>query len=270
VGRIGKLRLAGLLLSVALLVGACDHRAEPSRTPGRAPATSAATLAAPTTAPLDKPCLRGVGSARPLRFRTSAGATLVGVVLGRGRTGLVLAHGRGDDLCTWLPWGQRLAQQGYQALAFDFEGFGGSRRGSGSDARLDTDVAAAVEQLRRRGADRIVLIGSSMGATAALVAATRIRPPVAGLVSLSGPAAFGAVNAWRAMPRLRVPVLFVAAADDQPFVGAARAMHRRIRVTDKRLLIVQHGHGTNLLAYRDQGPRVLAAMHRFIADHTGR
>jgi hypothetical protein len=44
-GRIGKLRLAGLLLGVALLAGACDHRAEPSRTPGRAPATSAATLA---------------------------------------------------------------------------------------------------------------------------------------------------------------------------------------------------------------------------------
>jgi hypothetical protein len=47
-------------------------------------------------------------------------------------------------------------------------------------------------------------------------------------------------------------------------------MHQRARATDKRLLIVQHGHGTNLLAYRDQGPRVLAAMHRFIADHAGR
>ena len=77
-----------------------------------------------------------------------------------------------------------------------------------------------------------MLIGSWMGATAALVAATRIRPPVAGVVSLSGPGAVGAVSAWTAMPRLRAPVLFVATADDQPFVGAARAMYRRARAAD--------------------------------------
>lgn len=107
------------------------------------------------------------------------------------------------DLCTWLPWAQRFPQRGYQALAFDFEGFGGSRRGSGPDARIDTDVAAAVEQLGRRGADRIVLIGSSMGATATLV-------------------------------------------------------------------VVRHGHGASMLAYHDQGPRVLATVHRFVAEQTGR
>jgi len=192
-------------------VGACDRHAGTDETPGQAAATSAPALAAPTSAPLDKPCLEDVGSARPFPFPTSAGAMLVGVALGHGRAGLVFAHGRGGDLCDWLPRAQEFARQGYHALAFDFEGFGDSRPGSKPDARrLETDVAAAVQQLRRRGAERIVLVGSSMGATAALVAATRIRPPVAGVVSLSGPGAFGAVNAWAAMPRLRVPVLFVA------------------------------------------------------------
>jgi pimeloyl-ACP methyl ester carboxylesterase len=256
-----------LLLSVALLAGACDH---PREGPSHASATSAASSATPTTASPAKPCLREARSARPFWFRTSAGARLVGVALGRGRTGLVLAHGRGQDLCEWLPRAQAFAAQGYQALAFDFEGFGGSRPGSGPDARIDTDVVAAAAQLRRRGADRIVLIGSSMGATAVLAAATRIRPAVAGVVSLSGPAAFGAVNAWAAMPQLRVPVLFVAAADDQPFVGAARAMYRRVRVADKRLLIVRRGHGSTMLAYRDQRPKVLAAVQRFIADQARR
>jgi hypothetical protein len=47
------------------------------------------------------------------------------------------------------------------------------------------------------------------------------------------------------MPRLRVPVLFVAA-------------------TDKRLLIVRHGHGATMLAYREEGPKVTAAVRRFI------
>jgi pimeloyl-ACP methyl ester carboxylesterase len=230
----------------------------------------AAGRAAPTTAPPDKPCLREVRSARPFWFRTSAGAMLVGVVVGHGRTGLVLAHGRGGDLCEWLPRARGLAEQGYRALAFDFEGFGDSRPGAGADARLDTDVVAAAQELRRRGADRIVLIGSSMGGTAVLVAATRIRPPVAGVVSLSGPAAFGAVNAWRAMPRLRVPVLFVTAADDEPFLGAARAMYRRARAADKRLLIAGRGHGSGILAFPDQGPKVLAAVRSFIGDQVRR
>ena len=133
----------------------------------------------------------------------------------------------------------------------------------------EMEVAAA-GQLRGRGADRIVLVGSSMGATAVLAAATRIRPPVAGVVSLSGAAAFGAVNAWAAMPRLRVPVLFVTADDDEPFLGAARAMYRRARSADKRLLVAHRGHGSIILAFPGQGPRVLAAMRRFITDQTGR
>jgi hypothetical protein len=61
------------------------------------------------------------------------------------------------------------------------------------------------------------------------------------VISLSGPRAFGAVHAWRAMPRLRVPVLLVAAADDEPFAGAARAMY-----------------------HRTARPRVTAAVRRFI------
>jgi pimeloyl-ACP methyl ester carboxylesterase len=177
-GRIGKHSLAGLLVSLALLAGACQS-------PGQT--TQAPNLATSSTAPLGKPCLGEAGSARPFRFRTPAGAVLVGVVLGRGQSG-------------------------------------------------------------------IVLVGSSMGATAVLSAATRIRPPVSGVVSLSGPGAFGAVSVWQAMPRLRVPVLFVAAADDEPFAGAARAMYRRAGAADKRLLIVRHGHGSTMLAYRDTGP----------------
>jgi alpha-beta hydrolase superfamily lysophospholipase len=55
-----------------------------------------------------------------------------------------------------------------------------------------------------------VLIGSSMGGTAVLSAATRIRPPVAGVASLSGPSTFGGVDARAAIARLRVPVLLVA------------------------------------------------------------
>jgi pimeloyl-ACP methyl ester carboxylesterase len=263
-GAAGHLRRR-LLLVVALLAAGCGGA---DRGGG---AGGAASTAAPSTtaAAAAKPCLRGAASATPVRFTGGAGAALVGVVLGRGRTGLVLGHQVGSDLCEWLPQAQTFADQGYQVLAFDFAGYGDSRPGSGPDAGVDADVVAAAGQLRHRGADRIVLIGSSMGGTAVLSAAARIRPPVAGVVSLSGPAAFQGVDAGAAVARLRVPVLLVAAADDHPFVDDARAMYRAAPVGDKRLLVVGGGgHGTSLLEFGSDAPKVQAAVRRFIAGHT--
>jgi pimeloyl-ACP methyl ester carboxylesterase len=72
-----------------------------------------------------------------------------------------------------------------------------------------------------------------------------------------------------AVSRLRVPVLFVAAADDHPFVDDARAMHCTAAVADKRLLVVPGGgHGTSLLEFDEDAPRVLGVVGKFIADHT--
>jgi pimeloyl-ACP methyl ester carboxylesterase len=201
------------------------------------------------------------------QFPTSDGASLVGLVLGSGRTGLVLGHQLGSDLCEWLPQARSFARRGYRVLVFDFAGFGDSR--PGQDSRVDNDVIAATAELRGRGADRVVLVGSSMGGTAVLSAATRIRPPVAGVVSLSGASGFGGVLAEAAMARLRVPVLFVVAADDQPFTEQARLMYRAARAADKRLLVVPGGgHGTSLVEFGEDAPQVLAAVRRFIAGHT--
>jgi pimeloyl-ACP methyl ester carboxylesterase len=270
---LARYRRAGLvLLAVTLLAAGCGGTGEvgPTR---QASTSSASTLAAaPSTAVATaKSCLQDAEQDQVFRFATTAGATLVGVVLGSGRTGLVVGHQVGSDLCEWLPQAREFASRGYRVLAFDFAGFGDSQSGSGPDARADTDVVAAAEQLRRRGAAQIVLIGSSMGGTAVLSAATQIRPPVAGVVSLSGPASFQGVDAGAAVSRLRVPVLLVAGADDQPFVNDARAMYRAAPVRDKRLLVVPgSGHGTSLLESGEDAPRVLAAVRGFVADHTRR
>jgi pimeloyl-ACP methyl ester carboxylesterase len=253
------------LLVVLVLVAGCGNGGDAG---GQAPATAAPTTAPATTAAAAaKSCLEESEREQAFSFTTGAGATLAGVVLGSGRVGLVVGHQHGSDLCEWLPLARELAGRGYRVLAFDFAGSGDSRPGPG-EVRVDDDVVAAAEQLRRRGAERIVLIGSSMGGTAVLSAATRIRPPVAGVVSLSGPASFQGVDAGAAVERLRVPVLLVAAADDQPFADDARAMYRAAPVRDKRLLVVGGGgHGTSMLEFGDDAPRVLAAVRKFIADH---
>jgi pimeloyl-ACP methyl ester carboxylesterase len=234
---------------------------------GTASPPSSAGAPPTTAAVIDKPCLEAVEATRVFRFPTADGATLVGLTLGRGRTGLVLGHQLGSDLCEWLPQARSFARRGYQVLVFDFAGFGDSR--AGPDSRVDTDVVAATAELRRRGVDRVVLVGSSMGGTAVLAAATRIRPPVAGVVSLSGPSGYGGVEAGAAMARLRVPVLFIVGADDQPYREQARLLYRAARVRDKRLLVVPGGrHGTSLLEFGEDAPRLRAAVRRFVAEQT--
>ena len=252
-----------LAVVTLVLASACGGPGDGERAEG--PATTASTVASPASAA--RPCLRDAEAAAAFRFPTSDGASLIGVVLGSGRAGLVLGHQLGSDLCEWLPQAREFARRGYQVLVFDFAGFGASR--PGPDSRVDNDVIAATAELRRRGAERVVLVGSSMGGTAVLSAATRIRPPVAGVVSLSGASGFGGVEAGAAMARLRVPVLFVVGADDQHFTEQARVMYRAARVADKRLLVVPGGgHGTSLVEFGSDARRVLAAVRRFIAGHT--
>jgi pimeloyl-ACP methyl ester carboxylesterase len=258
-------RGAWALLAALMLAAGCGDGQEAGRA-GQAPATT--TAPATTMAAASKSCLDAAEQDKLFRFTTSDGATLVGVVLGRGRRGLVLGHQLGSDLCEWLPQARAFAKRGYQVLAFDFAGFGDSQHGP-ADGRVDTDVVAAAAELRRRGTDRIVLIGSSMGGTAVLSAAARIRPPVAGVVSLSGPSTFGGVDATAAMARLRMPVLLVTAADDHPFLEQARELRDAARIRDKRLLVIPGGgHGTSLLEFGEDAPRVRAAVQGFIAEQT--
>ncbi len=248
---------------LALLVAACGGAGGGEPRGGETPSTTTAVISKSS-------CLQGAEAAQAIRFQTTAGASLAGVLLGSGRTGLVLGHQNGSDICEWMPQARSFAAGGYRVLVLDFEGFGDSQPGSGPDARLDVDVVAAAGELRQRGADRIVLVGSSMGGTAVLAAATEISPPVAGVVSLSGPAEFHGVDAAAALPRLRAPVLFVASADDQPFADDARAMYRAAPVRDKRLLVVPGGaHGTSMAEFGAEAARVKAALETFIADHAG-
>jgi pimeloyl-ACP methyl ester carboxylesterase len=262
------MRVAIAVLGLVLLA-ACDGGSGDRAGNGQAATVPPASSTPPTTADIAaRPCLRAGEASRVFRFTTGDGATLVGLVLGTGRTGLVLGHQLGSDLCEWLPQARAFARDGYRVLVFDFAGFGESR--PGPDGRVDNDVVAATAQLRRRGVDRVVLVGSSMGGTAVLSAATRIRPPVAAVVSLSGASGFGGVDATAAMARLKVPVLFVVAADDPPFTEQARLMHRAARARDKRLLVVGGGgHGTSMVEFGEDAPRLLATLRRFIADHTG-
>jgi pimeloyl-ACP methyl ester carboxylesterase len=163
-------------------------------------------------------------------------ADLDGVVIGEGANGVVLAHQLHSNLCSWLPFAKRLAAAGMRVLAFDFP----------STSDLDRYVLAAVAELKHQGVHSIALAGASMGGTAVLVAASH-DSKITRVASLSGLRDFEGLDAGRAVPRLHVPMLFVAGKEDSPYVDDARAMYRAA-TGDKKLLVVPGSdHGTDLL-----------------------
>ena len=205
-------------------------------------------------------CVRASDRATNVSFQAASGARLKGAVLGRGSTGVVLAHTTSADRCQWLPFARELAKKGYRALVFDMRGYGTSTGLTNTDPHLD--VIAAAAELRRRGAKKIVLAGASMGGTGVVAAAPVIRPAVSGVVELSAPTAFSGATLGGG-EEAQAPALFVAGRDDGDFAAATRAIYKAAATKDKQLHIAPSSwHGVDLLAIPSVKKLVLGFLQR--------
>jgi pimeloyl-ACP methyl ester carboxylesterase len=226
-------------------------------------AVSAASAAPQRT---EHSCVRG----GELWFYAADGTKLVGHRFGKGTTAVILAHQSEGSLCDWVPYARRLASQGYFAFPVDFRGYGFSQVRSGSAAnRFAGDLAAATKALRKLGKRKVFLAGASMGGIASLVAGVNVTPAVDGVVSISAPARFRGMDALKTVPRLRVPVLYLAAEGDDnagyDFSKDAEAMHEATAAADKRLELVPGSlHGIGLVA---GSARAKTAVESFLKGH---
>ena len=224
-------------------------------------ATAAAGRPAATIHP---ECVKAADQARTVSFRTTDKVRLAGVVFGKGRRGVVLAHQSRGDLCTWVPFARTLARAGYLALPFDLRGYGKS--GSGKRPDFQIDVAAAGRALRSAGAKTVVYLGASLGGTASL-AATPLAPEPDGVISLSGPAAFGNLDGTAAVGRVDVPLLLVAARGDTAFSGDQKTVYDAAVTLDKQVALVSgFDHGVDLLTGEARS-RVKSLVLGFLRKH---
>jgi len=229
----------------------------------------AGALASTATAGVDRAgysCVAGPD----VSFRAADGTKLVGHIFGNGRNAVILGHQSNGSLCEWLAYARRLARLGYTAFAIDFRGHGLSQQRAGAAGnRLASDLDAAVKLVRKRGKQKVFLVGASMGGIASLVAAANVKPAVDGVVSVSAPARFMGMNATATAPRLRVPVLYLAAEDDDnagyDFSEDARELHAATRAVDKRLQILPgSSHGVALVS---GSPRAKSLIETFLKGH---
>ncbi|MBN1335041.1 MAG: alpha/beta hydrolase [Deltaproteobacteria bacterium] len=126
--------------------------------------------------------------------------------------GVVLVHGEGRSAADWRFLAQRLSSAGMAVLALDLRGHGTSARAGralpGDDwTPAVADVQAGLHHLRRKGIQKLALVGADVGANLALAAAVD-APDVQAVVLLSpglvlhGVPADTAVKAYGARPLL--------------------------------------------------------------------
>jgi dienelactone hydrolase len=281
--RRGRWITAGLA-TLALVVTACSGSSDSGANGGAA--AQATTTTAAALQPLEQPasrCGTAATNATLVRFQAADGTSLDGVLVGSGPAGVVLAHQYPSDLCGFWPFADYLAKRGLRAFAIDLRCFGRSAcPGGDARGRVVDDLDAAVAELRRRGVTRVGLVGASMGGAAVLIAGTRIKPPVAAVVSLSGErdptSLVGGIslNAGAVVDQLRVPTMFVVATNDRYVpVGETRAMYQAVKTKGKRLEVLSGDfdglHGWELLrnpATGEQFGPVAAKVAAFLTTHT--
>jgi len=210
------------------------------------------------------------GGARPgapetIEIEAPDGGVVSADLYGEGGRGVVLAPGARFRKESWEEQARALADAGFRVVAIDFRGRGASR-GPGDDdphaARLELDVLAAARFLRAHGALSVAVVGASLGGFSAARAAIAAPGEIDRLVLL-------AASPVEAPERLPGRKLFIVARDDpgpggRPRLEAIRDQHARAP-EPKELLVVEGGAHAQFLFGTDEGPRVLAAILRFLA-----
>lgn len=220
-----------------------------------------------STSPYDG-CVRP-GQGTIVTMTASDGQRIKGALLGTGTAGVVLGHQGNRNLCSWLEFAGDLAGRGYQALAIDFRGYGGStlRGGATKQTASDKDIGAAVGELRRRGATKIVIIGASLGAIGGVVAAADIQPLVQGVVQISGPRSCCGLDAGSANALLRVPILFVVTKGDAEVYEPIKQMYEETGSKEKKLVEYDGiDHGTGILDGAN-GDKLRAELIAFVTKY---
>jgi pimeloyl-ACP methyl ester carboxylesterase len=250
-------RLALALAGTAVLLTGAAQAASTQDTPPPSPADACGSSA-------------NVLGAQSSWLRTSDGTRIYAVHAGGGTTAIVLAHEAQSDICEWLPYAKTLVDAGFRVLAFDFRGYGRSDSPRRNRLSLGNDLAAAVGAVRGDGANRVFLLGASMGGGAVVQNTSRLA--VDGRISLSGTRLWRGygVNNPAGVRRLREPFLYVGSRRD-PIVPLSEALRifRRVGSRDKRTAIYRgSAHGIDLVQRTSYSARARALIVSWIRSRS--
>jgi hypothetical protein len=193
----------------------------------------------------------------------------------QARYTLLFSHGNAEDVGDNLDFLTGLHDAGFAVLAWDYRGYGTSQ-GVPSEKTLYADEQAVYEYLVRElktPPDRILVLGRSLGSTAAVDLAA--RQPVAGLILQGGLASgqrvllpfpifpFDRFSNMDKIGRVHCPVLIIHGTADEviPFQHG-EALFRAAHEPKRNWWVLNAGH--NDLVYR-VGPEYGRKLQEFAA-----
>lgn len=243
---------AGILLLVLIGLASCGDLSS-SASPQRSPTP----IPTPTAFPTPSPTL--VVPSHDVTFTTSDHIQLAGTLYGHGKTFIIFSNQTDTLAFDWAPIAQQFAVKGYAALCYDYRGHGGSQGTRDLGPSLMTDLRAAIAYVRQQGAQRVVLVGASIGG--AVTANVAASASVAAVAIISAPREFPEVEVSNAtMARITAPKLLMDSQGDV-YAQDTRAMYDAALQPKYLNLYPGRDHGLDLLT----GPYGTDAMQRLIA-----
>ena len=201
-------------------------------------------------------------AAQPLQLRTADGVTIAAMLYQADgeAPAVVLVHMYTRTKDDWRPFAERLQAAGLTALAIDLRGHGASGGLSTPAPAMALDVQAAIGFLAGHGGVRgIAVVGASLGASAAIMAAAE-SPEVRGVALLSPATDYRGVRIDAALRKYAArPMVLVASTEDPLAARTVRGLvggTPPVAAREQRLSLVM-AHGTQIL---DRDPDVATAL----------
>jgi pimeloyl-ACP methyl ester carboxylesterase len=192
------------------------------------------------------------------------GSVINTVWLGSGSTAAVLLHQTDTNgLCGMLFYASYLADHGIRSVAIDLCGYSQSFCQLSSQQDPVGQVKLVTDALRVDGARRVTLVGASMGGSLAVAAAGPTKADA--VVDLSGPARFNGLDIKTNAPTVTVPILIAfGKLTDPDDLAAVRAQLPAMPIRRKQLVVLQEGHGVELL--QETGGTKFSPLARKVLD----
>ena len=183
----------------------------------------------PTAAPLDD-----ILELHTVTFDTSDGATISGELYGSGKTAVIFSV-MGDCTPGWREFAQLTAAQGLMALTYQWRGCRDFRLVDEDQNRsFVNDARGAINFVREQGAEKVILVGASLGGLAS--AKLAIESQAIGLVVVASPPA---ISQWDfeiepADLDTDIPKLFITAEHDPTVPASATRQLYDLAAAPKR------------------------------------
>ena len=186
--------------------------------------------------------------------------TLSGLLYGQGTRAIILCNEGDNDSSRWLSVAQRLAQQGYPVLTFNYRDQGNSLDQLAVHSLAD--LRGAIAFMRARNVSRMVLIGASLGALDTVKVATVEKFDA--IVVISAPIGFQEVRLQDSeLRKISIPKLFVTSEDNQPFTHDTLHMFDATPDPKEKLVYPGMMHGINLFDGAS-GANLLSSLLQFL------